>query len=228
MSEKETTLKQEEKKAVSPTPIVVPIYQEQQKEKKKKMLGKWKARKQAKQFQKKGKKKEKKPVVLRQTKEILPFVLIYDDYILTKYGVMDILQIQTKDIYAMNPQDLEVLLYSEARVYRSNADPIKIIGLNFPANTQVQQNYWRKKQDQTEDPLRLQFIEQKLRELDFLEKNRTNREFFRFLYAETPEQLEDQKNLIIRSTQHSFRLEMLDKQKKMDILFLLNNQNSKL
>lgn len=226
MSEKETTLKQEEKKAVSPTPIVVPIYQEQQKEKK--MLGKWKAKKQAKQFQKKGKKKEKKPVVLRQTKEILPFVLIYDDYILTKYGVMDILQIQTKDIYAMNPQDLEVLLYSEARVYRSNSDPIKIIGLNFPANTQVQQNYWRKKQDQTEDPLRLQFIEQKLRELDFLEKNRTNREFFRFLYAETPEQLEDQKNLIIRSTQHSFRLEMLDKQKKMDILFLLNNQNSKL
>lgn len=228
MSEKETTLKQEEKKAVSPTPIVVPIYQEQQKEKKKKMLGKWKAKKQAKQFQKKGKKKEKKPVVLRKTKEILPFVLIYDDYILTKYGVMDILQIQTKDIYAMNPQDLEVLLYSEARVYRSNSEPIKIIGLNFPANTQVQQNYWRKKQDQTEDPLRLQFIEQKLRELDFLEKNRTNREFFRFLYAETPEQLEDQKNLIIRSTQHSFRLEMLDKQKKMDILFLLNNQNSKL
>lgn len=227
MSEKETKRKQEEKKAVSPTPIVVPIYQEQQKEKKKKMLGKWKANKQAKKSQKKQK-KEKKPVVLRQTKELLPFLQLHDEYIVTKYGVMDILQIQTKDIYSMNPDDLKILLYSEARAYRSNAEAIKIIGLNFPSNTQRQQTYWRKKQAQTEDPLRLQFIEQKLIELDFLEKSRTNREFFRFLYAKTPEQLENQKNLIIRSAQQSFRLETIDKKKKQDILFLLLNQNSKL
>lgn len=211
----------------NPAPIVVPIYQENQK-KKVNVFKKWKKKNQTKQFQKKRKKKKKKPVVLRQVKEILPFLQIHDNYILTKHGVMDILQIQTKDIYAMNPKDLEILLYSEARMYRSNSEPIKIIALNFPANTQMQQNYWLKKQKQTEDPLRLQFIEQKIHELGYLEKSRTNREFFRILYAETPEQLEDQKNLIIRSTQHSFRLETLSKKKKLDILFLLNNQNSKL
>lgn len=84
------------------------------------------------------------------------------------------------------------------------------------------------KKEKTSDPLRLKFIDRKLFELDYLERERTNREFFLFIYADTPEQLEERKKQVIRSMQHSFPLEKLTLDKKIDVLFLLNNQNSKI
>src|SRR5699024_8270049 len=42
----------------------------------------------------------KKPNMLKQTSQILPFMQIHDDYILLKDGVMDIYQVQTKNIHA--------------------------------------------------------------------------------------------------------------------------------
>src|SRR5699024_752648 len=61
----------------------------------------------------------KKEKMLRQTPEVLPFLQIHDDSILLKDGVMDILQIQTKNIHALNDTDLNVLLMNRTRFLRS-------------------------------------------------------------------------------------------------------------
>lgn len=172
--------------------------------------------------------KVKKEKILRQTPSVLPFLQIHEGHILMKNGVMDILQITTKDLYSMNDGDLQFMLLSQARLLRSYFPAFKEVSLNFPANTEKQKAYWLRKKEKTIDPLRLQFIERKLFELDYLEKERTNREFFLFLYAETPQQLHDQKKQMIRGMQQTFPLEELSKEKKKDVLFVLNNQNSKL
>src|SRR5699024_8311973 len=59
-------------------------------------------RKVKKELQEDMKEQRKKPKMLKQTSDILPFVQIHDDYILLKEGVMDIFQVQTKNIHALN------------------------------------------------------------------------------------------------------------------------------
>lgn len=141
---------------------------------------------------------------------------------------MDIMQINTKDLYSMNDEDLQFMLLSQARFYRSYFEPFKVVALNFPTNTEKQKSYWTIKKEQTNDPLRLKFIERKLFELEYLEKERTNREFFLFLYADNRQHINDLKKQLIRGMQQTFPLKELSVEKKKDVLFVLNNQNSKL
>ncbi|MBS4203661.1 hypothetical protein [Lederbergia citrea] len=205
------------------TSMVHPAYS-----KKQKRNNEWLKRFKFKRSEKTQKKQVRKVKVMRQTPSILPFLQIHEGYFLMKNGVMDILQITTKDLYSMNDGDLQFMLLSQARLLRSYFPAFKEVSLNFPANTEKQKAYWLRKKEKTIDPLRLQFIERKLFELGYLEKERTNREFFLFLYAETPEQLNDQKKQLIRGMQQTFPLEKLSVEKKKDVLFILNNQNSKL
>ncbi|TFJ91546.1 hypothetical protein [Lentibacillus salicampi] len=170
----------------------------------------------------------KKDKMLRQTPEILPFMQMHDDYILLKSGVMDILQIQTKNIHALNDTDLNVLLMNRTRFLRSYFRSYKEIILNFPANTEAQRTYWLKKREQTASPIRLEYIDQKLREFDFLEGERSNREFFIFVYGDDKQELTDRKNDAKQGMQQAFPLTELTRTKKEQILFLLNNQNTKL
>ncbi|QNK90445.1 hypothetical protein H7992_05060 [Sporosarcina sp. resist] len=211
-------------------PIIVPTYSEEKEEKvglidKVPLLKKLKGAAKKKSAPTKTQKKER---VLRQTSHILPFVQIEEECITLKTGVMDIFQITTKDLYSLNDDDMQFLLLSQARFYRSYASSYKTVALNFPSNTEKQKNYWSKKKEKTTDSLRIRFIERKLFELNFLERERTNREFFMFVYADTPQQLEEEKNQSLRGMRQSFPLESLSIDKKQDVLFMLANQNSKL
>lgn len=171
---------------------------------------------------------EKKKKVLSKTPAILPFLKIDENAIFMKEGVMDILQIETKDLHSLNKDEMEFFLYSDSGFLRSYYPSIKMVALNFPVNNTRQLNYWKKKQGETEDPLKLRFIKRKIFELQFLEKERTNREFFLFIYAKNVQQLEERRSLAIRNKKQSFPVKTLSIQKKEDILFILNNQNSKL
>jgi len=172
-----------------------------------------------------GQKKEK---VLRQIPEILPFVQIQDDHVILKHGVMDILQIETRNIHALNDADLNYLLMNRTRFLRSYFRSYKEVILNFPANTEAQRTYWLKKRKRTSSPVRLEYIDQKLKEFDFLERERSNREFFLFVYADDNQELADRKHDAIQGMQQAFPLTELTRKKKEQILFLLNNQNTKL
>lgn len=169
----------------------------------------------------------KKEKLLRQTPSLLPFLQVHEEYILLKDGAMEMFQIESKDLYSRNDDDLRFLLMGSARFYRSYYDDVKIIAMNFPSNTEEQRKYWLDKREKTEDNIRLGFINRKLFELDFLEKERTNREFFMFIYAENEQQIAEKRKQVIRDMQQVFPLQELSIQKKKDVLFVLNNQNSK-
>lgn len=182
-------------------------------------------------FYKKTKKKQVKetpPKVLNSIKTLLPFLSMEENYIQLKNGVMDILQLKTRDIFAMNQVDLDLVMGYETRMLRSYADSYKEVVLNFPANMEKQRRYWLKKKEETQDPLRLFYIERKLFEFDFIERERTNREFFVFIYAKDEKELEQKRQLMMKARQHSFPLMEIPKSKKEDVLFLMSNQNTKL
>lgn len=179
-------------------------------------------------FQREMKAQDKKPNMLKQTANILPFMQIHDDYILLKDGVMDIFQVQTKNIHALNDVDLNYLLLNRAQFLRSYFRSFKEVILNFPTNTELQRAYWLRKKQQATNTSRLKYIEQKLFEFEFLESERYNREFFMFVYAGDKEELLDRKHDCKHGMQNSFPLQEIPKDKKEQILFLLNNQNTKL
>lgn len=214
-------------------PIIIPPYLDSNNDKKSSFLKRTKRKLEKSEKQKEKDKQEKiqkkrEGKMLRQTPYILPFLQMHDNFILMKKGVMDILQIDTKDLHSLNDADLQYLLYSKTRFLRSYYQSYKEVYLNFPSNTEKQKEYWLKKREQTSDPLRLKFIDRKLFEFEFLEKERTNREFFLFIYADNKHQLEERRAFATRGMLTSFPLKSLSKNKKQDVLFLLCNQNTKL
>lgn len=172
--------------------------------------------------------KEKRKKVYSRVPEIIDFLRMEDDHIVTKNGVMDILQISGIDIDSLNEQDLMSMVYQVLRFLRSYSDDIKVNSLNFPANTSVQQEYWQKKREENSNPSLLKFIDRKLFELKFLEEERTNREFFLFIYADDKELLSERRRMAINQFKSSFPLTKLSNEKKRSVLFMLNNPNSKL
>lgn len=206
-------------------PIIVPTYTEE-KASKKSFLKKFPY------FQKNKttrKKVERKSHVLRKTPMIMPFLDITEEHIVMKKGYfMDIFQISSNDLHSLTDTDITIKLLEKARFYRSSASQHKVVGLNFPANTEKQRLYWERKKERTTDPLRIRFINRKLFELEFIARERTNREFFLFVYAKSSQTLEDEKNQVVRGMRQSFPLQTLSNEKKQDILFLMSNQNSKL
>lgn len=207
-------------------PIVVPEYQEALEKKKN---GKYFEKlRQVLMKKKKKKVKPKKEKVLTQTPSLLPFLHIEEDYLVLKEGVMDILQISPKDLYAASEEELQLKAHFRSALFKSYYPSIKEVSMNFPTNTTKQKKYWLKKKEQTSDPFRLRFIDRKLFELDYLERERTNREFLLFVFAENEQQLKERRQQLIKGGQNSFPLLTLSNEKKIDILFLLNNQNTKL
>ncbi|KAA6451330.1 hypothetical protein [Bacillus swezeyi] len=173
-------------------------------------------------------KKKKQKKVFSRVPQIIDLLRMEDDHIVTKNGVMDILQISSNDIDSLNEQDLMFMVYQNVRFLRSYSPDIKEISLNFPANTSVQQEYWQKKREKIKNPSLLKFIDRKLFELKFLEEERTNREFFLFIYADDQESLSERRRVVINQFRSSFPLIKLSNEKKRSVLFMLNNPNSKL
>lgn len=208
-------------------PIIMPDYQETEPKKNKKNFLK-SPKNSLKRFKKKKEAPKKKEKVLARTPDLLPFIKQEKDYIVLKNGLMDILQISTRDLYSLNEDELQAMMYAKSGLFKSYYPGIKEVSLNFPTNTSKQQHYWNKKKMKTTDPARLRFIERKIFELEYLAKERTNREFFLFIFADNEKQLFERREQLIKAGYRSFPLQTLTPEKKIDTLFILNNQNTKL
>lgn len=211
--------------------IVVPVITDEEKPEKSGFFSiKKKEKKPKKKKNIKSEKKEKKPKVRvpNQTLSMLPFVRYEGNHIVLKNGVMDILQITTTDLNTLNESDEMLMIYQRVRFMRSYAYDYKEVSLNFPSNTSIQQEYWRKKREETQDPINHKYIDRKLFELNFLEEKRTDREFFLFIYGSNKEQLSERRRMAENHFKNSFPLVRITKEKKIDVLCVLNNQNSKL
>jgi hypothetical protein len=174
--------------------------------------------------------KEKKVVVKSSFADISPvidmtgngfFQLSHDD------GYMEILQVSSTDIYALNNEDKEKKINLFAFFLQWYHHDIKIIPLNFPVDTSSQQQFIQKKIDQTSNRKFQLFLEQKLRELQFIETERSNREFYMFLYANDEYTLQSRINDVTAQMNVVSPIIRLSDEKKVNILYKLNNFNSK-
>ncbi|MFP7176520.1 hypothetical protein [Priestia filamentosa] len=175
-------------------------------------------------------KKEKPPQIKKLITEIMPIV----DYIenglfqLKGEGFFDIWQIQSKDIFAMNEKEASFHIYNLANSFQSYQEAFKFVSLNLPVSTEQQQQYLEKKLERPQNPLYERFLQQKLKELQFLEWGRTNREYFIFIYGKTELMVKERREDLIRYFQRTNPLLEVSDKKKIELIYKLYNQNAKL
>lgn len=206
-----------------------------QKEKKNTKVKLTKEEKKIKKEEKKQKKLELKEIrkankdVLASTKELLPFKdADDDDSIITKTGYVDIFQIDSKDIYSLTDVETTMNIYNFIAFLRSYPFDIKLITMNFPVNTLKQQEFIKKKIKECDNEKYYYELIEELEQLVRLEATRQNREFYIMIFIKDTEEKESIKRTLFRSQNIAIQLIPLTVEKKLKILFKLNNPNTKL
>ncbi|WP_018395853.1 hypothetical protein [Bacillus sp. 37MA] len=175
--------------------------------------------------------KKKRPQAKKSIADILPVIDITElGYIELKedYGYCEILQIQSKDVYAMNEEETRIDIYGLASFFQAYHHDIKFIALNFPVSTIKQQEFIQKKIDNCQNELYEKVLLRKLKELQFLEWGRTNREYAICIYGATEKEVHERVATVTRLLRRSAPLSPMDSEKKIEILYKLYNQNSKI
>ncbi|SFD59941.1 hypothetical protein [Bacillus sp. UNCCL81] len=181
------------------------------------------------QIMMKKKQNEDKPIIKKSIADIIPVIdLTGNGFIELRNGeFMEILQLTTKDVYSLNEEDKNLNIYSFAFFLQSYLEDMKIVPLNFPVDTTIQQQHIQRKLERTDNQLYVPFLKKKLEELRFIEKNRTNREYYLFLYSESEFTLKNKAIQVERLLQRTTPISLLSEEKKIAILYKLNNLNSK-
>lgn len=173
--------------------------------------------------------KEEHKKVKRVASDLLPFLNIADDgSIETKYGYMEIYQIATKDLNSLTNDEFHMHISELTTFLRGYSDDIKLICMSYPVNTDVQQKHLLKKIEDTDNSIYIKFLNKKLEQLKQLEKLRTNKEFYLVLYFENERDKREKEIYIQRGASRAMGIEPIDIDKKVKILYKLNNQNSKI
>ena len=194
-----------------------------------------KEEKKIKKEEKKQKKLELKEIrkankdVLASTKELLGFIDVDDDdSIIMKNGYLDIFQIDSKDIYSLTDVETTMNIYNFIAFLRSYPFDIKLITMNFPVNTLKQQEFIKKKIKECDNEKYYYELIEELEQLVYLESTRQNREFYIMIFIKDTEEKDSIKRTLFRSQNIEVQLIPLTVEKKLKILFKLNNPNTKL
>lgn len=168
---------------------------------------------------------------IKKILDILPFKN-YDDnhhcYVnINTNRYMDFLKIVPKDLIGASETELELDDLKFAKFYKTYSDDIKFVGINFPVNTSNQQAYIESVMKRTKDKQKLVWLQKKLDEEIYLEKNRTSRECYIMFFADNIESLYQKRDLITDTlgTGKEGLCQKISDEKKHQIYFKICNKN---
>lgn len=151
-------------------------------------------------------------------------------YIFTDGTCMDLFQVRTKDLINASDDEVEYDCMKFAKFYKTYADDIKIISLNYPCSTAKQQEYLRKKLESTNNPNKRYWLNRKLEEEVWIEENKSTREFYLMCFEQSEENMDKNRRKIISTLQTGTDglIIQMPFEKKEQILYKLNNKNAML
>lgn len=175
--------------------------------------------------------KEQPEKISRSVLETIPIVRYMPDcqcYLLKDNSYMDIVQIRTKDLNSIDADERSYDMGRIMKMFRMLGSDCKIIALNYPCNTQEQQKYLAHRIQQTHNKQYQYWLEKSRKELEWLEKNKTFREYYLMYFSGTLEMQHKNLNVILESlgTGVDGLAIVIDAKKKHNILFKLSNQTN--
>lgn len=172
--------------------------------------------------------KTEKKKIQKGIPEIIPFLDIDDNEAFkTKNGFMDIYQISSYDISSMNIYETKNGILSFAKLLRVYKKNMKIVSMNFPTNTQIQKDYIKRKISKCKDQYRCEELKKEFQKLEAIERLRSDREYYIFIFAKDEEDLNNKRNSILKAGKN-LGVNSVDIEKKIKIIYKLNNMNSKI
>lgn len=170
-----------------------------------------------------------KKKVLSSFADIAPIVDVTDtDFFEMRNGeLLEILQITSKDIYSLNESDKDNDIYALAHFFQAYLPSVKFVPLNTPVNLEIPKKNVMRDIRRNRNPYFLPHLEKKLRDLEFLENNRTDREYFLFIYGNDERALLENRAHAKKLMARSNPIIELTLEKKISILYQLANLNSK-
>lgn len=174
-------------------------------------------------------KRTKKRSLKSSFTEICPIIdVTNNDFFEMRSGeYLEIVQLDTKDIYSLNDSDLQNDIQNLSTFYSVYTNDLKIVPLNVPLNLARQKRYILKKMTENSNPSYQLYLKARIKELENLEKFRTNREYFLFIYADDERKLLERLNQLKGLLSRSNPVINLTLEKKINILFQLFNPNTK-
>lgn len=185
-----------------------------------------KLRKKEEKEEQKNLKSEDKKVYL-ETKDRLAIIALSENgYFKTKTGYLDIVQIESIDIKSMNGVEYNILLMDFTKMLKGYAEDIKLISMNYPANTQKQQEYLNKIIKECTNKKHFHFLKHRINQLQTIEEVRSDREFYVMIFGKDDKEMNSNIELILANNS-GLKVFNIEIEKKVKILRKLNNMNSK-
>lgn len=178
-----------------------------------------------------GKKSKNEAKVREGTEKLLPqrrYDQVNRCYVMQEGKYMDLLQIQSKDLVTSSADEVEYDCLKFCKMYQLYEKDLKLIVMNFPCDTKIQQEFLKRCLQRTANGIYKQYLQRQIQELEWLEKNNTTREFYIMIFAESLEELEENKRTL-KTTLHTGKdglIEEIPDEKKQQILYRMNNKCS--
>lgn len=159
--------------------------------------------------------------------ELIPITNVEETYFRLRDGtIFDIVQIVTRDLTGLSDDDIQYDNLTLVKFFRLYGDDFKLCSLSFPTDTKSQKQYLERKIAKTKNSVFIHFLEYKLEELKYIEKNKTDLEFYLFIFAKTPEELKNKYSILQSSLGVTGFYDEIELEKKKQILYKLNNKNT--
>ncbi len=151
-----------------------------------------------------------------------------DCYVLSDGSYLDLIAIQSKDLVNAPEDDIQFDCGQLTRFLNLYADDLKLISMNFPVNTSVNQAFLKAKMEQTNHPRERAWLQLSISELQKLDRHTSKKEFFLMYFADSADTLDNHRNTIIAALQtgRDGLVQFLSAEKKHQILFKMNNMNT--
>lgn len=176
-------------------------------------------------------KNEENVVVTKETKDLLPDIR-YDSanecYVKQNGECIDFIKIKSKDLVNSSNDEIEYDQYRYMKFYMTYADDVKIICMNFPCDTQQQQSYLQKKINSTNNYRQKYWLQKRLDELEWVEKNRTTREYYYMIFSKNIEEHLKNKTEIVSAlgSGRNGLIEFISEEEKRQVFYKMNNKSS--
>ena len=178
--------------------------------------------------------KKKKPKSSSTSKTILDILpkMCYEEkyacFVKEDGSCADILQAETKDLLNASESTTMYDKLRWRRLYIKYPSDLEIIAMNFPSNTEKQQEYMRHKINTTKNKVYKKWLQKSINELGWLETHRMNREFFLMFWGENTDKLMQNRQTIIDAlgSGKNGLIRRISEEKRTLVFHKLNNKAS--
>lgn len=175
--------------------------------------------------------KNKVPKIPQFITELIP-ISDYDDlnqcFLFRDGRLFDIMQLECKNLYTMSSDEKQMDMLHYSKLYKTYGDDIKIVGINYPTDTTLQQAYLRHKLEVTDNPVFKKRLKDKLNEMELISEKSFDREYFLIVFAEDEKALRDNRNILTAtlSALGNPLIREISKEKKIRLLAKINNKST--